>query len=50
MSMRRWDPFKDLQAIQQEMNRLFGRTYGTEADDLPARGAHRIERRLGNES
>lgn len=28
MAMRRWDPFRDLLAIQNEMNRLFGRTYG----------------------
>jgi HSP20 family protein len=28
MAVRRWDPFRDLLAIQNEMNRLFGRTYG----------------------
>ena len=28
MAMGRWDPFRDLLAIQNEMNRLFGRTYG----------------------
>ncbi|MGH2810192.1 MAG: Hsp20/alpha crystallin family protein, partial [Actinomycetota bacterium] len=28
MAIRRWDPFRDLMAIQNEMNRLFGRTYG----------------------
>ena len=28
----RWDPFRDLMSIQNELNRLFGRTYaGTEA-------------------
>jgi HSP20 family protein len=30
MVVRRWDPFRDLLAIQNEMNRLFGRTYGGE--------------------
>ena len=30
MAVRRWDPFRDLLAIQNEMNRLFGRTYGGE--------------------
>lgn len=28
MAVRRWDPFRDLLTIQNEMNRLFGRTYG----------------------
>ena len=28
MAVRRWDPFRDLLGIQNEMNRLFGRTYG----------------------
>lgn len=28
MVLRRWDPFRDLMSIQNEMNRLFGRTYG----------------------
>lgn len=28
MAVSRWDPFRDLLAIQNEMNRLFGRTYG----------------------
>jgi HSP20 family protein len=28
MAIRRWDPFRDLMSIQNEMNRLFGRTYG----------------------
>ena len=27
MAMR-WDPFRDLMSIQNELNRLFGRTYG----------------------
>jgi HSP20 family protein len=25
----RWDPFRDLMSIQNELNRLFGRTYGS---------------------
>ena len=28
MAVRRWDPFRDLLGIQNEMDRLFGRTYG----------------------
>lgn len=28
MVIRRWDPFRDLLSIQNEMNRLFSRTYG----------------------
>jgi HSP20 family protein len=28
MAITRWDPFRDLMSIQNEMNRLFGRTYG----------------------
>ena len=28
MAVRRWDPFRDLLGIRNEMNRLFGRTYG----------------------
>jgi HSP20 family protein len=27
MSISRWDPFRDLMSIQNELNRLFGRTY-----------------------
>ncbi len=38
MSMRRWDPFRDLNAIQHEINRLFGR-YGTESSDVGSRAA-----------
>jgi len=26
-NMMRWDPFRDLMSIQNELNRLFGRTY-----------------------
>src|SRR6266536_386709 len=28
MAVRRWDPIRDLLTIQNEMNRLFGRTFG----------------------
>ena len=32
MLVARWDPFRDLMSIQNELNRLFGRTYaGTES-------------------
>lgn len=32
MAISRWDPFRDLMSIQNELNRLFGRTYaGNEA-------------------
>ena len=27
MAVSRWDPFRDLMSIQNELNRLFGRTY-----------------------
>ncbi|MFN2590820.1 MAG: Hsp20/alpha crystallin family protein [Actinomycetota bacterium] len=30
-TLSRWDPFRDLMGIQNEFNRLFGRTYGGEA-------------------
>ena len=39
MAIRRWDPFRDLQSIQNEMNRLFGRTYGGEAGDVASSAA-----------
>ncbi len=35
----RWDPFRDLVTIQDELNRLFGRTYGATSEggqDVPA--------------
>jgi len=32
MAIARWDPFRDLMSIQNELNRLFGRTY-TGGDD-----------------
>lgn len=39
MAVRRWDPFRDLLTIQNEMNRLFGRTYGPgEAADAETQG------------
>jgi HSP20 family protein len=28
VALSRWDPFRDLMTIQNELNRLFGRTYG----------------------
>ena len=31
-TIARWDPFRDLMEIQGELNRLFGRTYGTAED------------------
>jgi HSP20 family protein len=32
VAVSRWDPFRDLMSIQNELNRLFGRTYaGSEA-------------------
>jgi HSP20 family protein len=30
MAVSRWDPFRDLMSIQNELNRLFGRTYAGE--------------------
>lgn len=33
MAVRRWDPVRDLVSIQNEMNRLFGRTYGSDTSD-----------------
>jgi HSP20 family protein len=30
MAMSRWDPFRELSSIQNELNRLFGRTFGVE--------------------
>ena len=32
-SIARWDPFRDLMEIQGELNRLFGRTYGSGEDN-----------------
>ncbi len=38
MAVSRWDPFRDLMGIQNELNRLFGRTYGG-AEESGATGA-----------
>jgi HSP20 family protein len=38
-AMARWDPFRDLMSIQNELNRLFGRTYGGEAGAPAATGS-----------
>jgi len=34
MAISRWDPFRDLMGIQSELNRLFGRTYGSADEDM----------------
>jgi HSP20 family protein len=36
MALSRWDPFRDLMSIQNEMNRLFGRTYSGETGGTAA--------------
>jgi HSP20 family protein len=33
MAMSRWDPFRELSSIQNELNRLFGRTFSTEGGE-----------------
>jgi HSP20 family protein len=33
MAMSRWDPFRELSSIQNELNRLFGRTFSTETGE-----------------
>jgi HSP20 family protein len=38
MAMERWDPFRDLMSIQNELNRLFGRTYAGESGASGAAG------------
>jgi HSP20 family protein len=38
MATSRWDPFRDLLAIQNEMNRLFGRTYGGQGGTIETAG------------
>jgi HSP20 family protein len=35
MAISRWDPFRDLSSIQNELNRLFGRTFGREDEGQP---------------
>jgi HSP20 family protein len=32
--MSRWDPFRELSSIQNELNRLFGRTFGSETEEV----------------
>ena len=39
MAIVRWDPFRDLNAIQERMNRLFGDVYRGADDDVMRRGA-----------
>jgi len=34
----RWDPFRDLVSIQDELNRLFGRTYGDTGSEITRQG------------
>jgi len=41
MALVRWEPARELQTIQQEMNRLFGSFFDSQAGGLPARGARR---------
>lgn len=38
MAMTKWDPFRDLMGIENELNRLFGRTFGGD-DGASLRGA-----------
>ena len=38
MALSRWDPFRDLLQVQDELNRLFGRTYGGRAGDSVSAG------------
>ena len=33
MSVTRWDPFQDLQALREDMNRAFGRWFGREGEE-----------------
>jgi HSP20 family protein len=33
MAMSRWDPFRELSSIQNELNRLFGRTFSAETSE-----------------
>ena len=39
MVISRWDPFRDLMSIQNELNRLFGRTYGGAEESGGSSGA-----------
>jgi HSP20 family protein len=38
MAVSRWDPFRDLMSIQNELNRLFGRTYAG-GESAPSSGS-----------
>ena len=38
MAIVRWDPFRELSAVQYRMNRLFGDVYRTVDDDIMRRG------------
>lgn len=52
MAITRWDPFRDLMSIQNEMNRLFGRTYGGDVGEssrgawTPALDVHETEEKF----
>jgi len=39
MAIVRWDPFRELNAVQERMNRLFGDVYRAADDDVMRRGA-----------
>jgi HSP20 family protein len=39
MAISRWDPFRDLMSIQNELNRLFGRTYAGSEGGVGVGGA-----------
>jgi HSP20 family protein len=39
MAIVRWDPFRELNAVQERVNRLFGDVYRAADDDVMRRGA-----------
>ena len=39
MAIVRWDPFRELNAVQERMNRIFGDVYRNVDDDVMRRGA-----------
>jgi HSP20 family protein len=39
MTIVRWDPYRELNAVQERMNRLFGEAYRSADDDVMRRGA-----------
>jgi HSP20 family protein len=43
MAITRWDPFRDLLNLQNEMTRVFGRAYGEEAEGTRASWAPPID-------